>query len=78
MLYLYILLFVVGGAIIVWQILTIARKSRELDERIEEYHEEGPPRDPYAELARIMMEDQKTKRFPKSRKQNRPVEGDES
>lgn len=78
MIYFYIFLVLAGGAIIAWQIKCIAQKARQLDERIDEYHEEGPPKDPYGELARIMMEDQKTKRYPRSRKLHRPAEREDS
>ncbi len=52
-----IFLLAAGAALIVWLALSARQSARRLDERIEEYHAEGPPADPYSELAKLMGED---------------------
>lgn len=56
------LLGVTGVALVVWLARQVLGSSRRLDERIEQYREEGPPRDPFGELARIMAEIESSKR----------------
>lgn len=57
------------GLVVIWLLVRSARASaRRLDDRIDEYHAEGPPADPYGELARIFEEEDKTKRHAGRRK----------
>ncbi len=52
-----------AGAGIIWLLIRAVRRSAtRLDQRIEEYREEGPPTDPYGELARLLQEDAASRR----------------
>lgn len=54
---LYWLLIALGVGAIVIIVRQILARSHQLNERIEQYHQEGPPADPYGELARLIAED---------------------
>jgi len=66
---------IVGCVVIWWLVLQVRRSALRLDRRIEEYREEGPPLDPYAELAALLAEAEKTKiggrRPPKAEKKEK-------
>lgn len=52
-----------AGAGIIWLLIRAVRRSAaRLDQRIEDYREEGPPTDPYGELARLLQEDAASRR----------------
>jgi len=47
------------GIIIIWLLIRqILVSVKRLDYRIDEYREEGPPADPFTELAKLMAEDE--------------------
>ncbi len=52
---------VVGCVFRSWLVIQVRQSALRLDRRIEEYREEGPPLDPYAELAALLAEAEKTK-----------------
>ena len=57
MLALYGVLGIAAIVLVWWLIRAVQQSSHRLDQRIGEYHEQGPPADPYAELARLLAED---------------------
>ncbi len=69
---LYIITGIVGLSIIVWLFFTFVSSAKRLDRRLEEYHRENPPADPYGELVKLMSEDYESRPGPK-RIKNRSI-----